>query len=169
MHHVAMAALLISVFFSCLAIGFLLSFPTAAKLLLTSSAIFAFAGTISAATSIGNSVLNFWAIFLSAASVGCALSAATRLFGRKVRWVHRFVIYTGYAATFAAMSVVALWLGSRTISGRFALVVLVLAYVAGSTAIFLAKTLIVRIAARTLPEYQASLNSASSQQDQPYW
>jgi hypothetical protein len=169
MHHIALTALVISALLSCCAIGFLLASASTSKLLLAASLFFALAGAISAGLGIGESILVFWAFFFAAAALGCGLSAALRLFARSTRWIHRFVIYDGYAATFALMGAAALFLSSRNLSGRLAAVILALTYIVGSLGIFLAKTLIVRVAARTMPEYQASLSSAPGNQGQSYW
>jgi hypothetical protein len=72
---------------------------------------------------------------------------------RTGRWVHRFVIYDGYGAVLAAMAALSLWSGGKAFPGWLVAVLLVGLYVVGSTAIFLAKTGIVRAANRLVPGY----------------
>ena len=87
------------------------------------------------------------------AGIGCTGNSFRHLKARTGRWVHRFVIYDGYGAVFAAMAAFSLWAGLHACPGRLVIVTLVGLYVAGSTAIFLAKTVIVRAANRLVPGY----------------
>lgn len=164
----AILSLAISALLACASTGLLLRSSTVSKLLIAASTVSAVAATFAAAACIGNSKLTFWAFLFAAASAGCAASAGIRLFLRATRWIHRFVIYAGYAAVFAAMGIVALCLSSGNLSAMIATIALLLVYLLGSAGIFLAKTLTLRIAARTMPEYQASLNSVAGG-GQAYW
>jgi hypothetical protein len=100
-----------------------------------------------------------WAFLFACGAFGCGVVAARKLGERSTRWVHRFVIYAGYAATFAAMGIIGLWLHENAASGKLAAAVLIGVYAAGSLCIFAAKTLTVRMARKTMPEYHASLGA----------
>jgi hypothetical protein len=90
-----------------------------------------------------------WAFLFACGACGCGVVAVRKLNLRAERWAHRFVIYAGYEATFAAMSTAGLWLTARAASGKLAAAVFIGVYLAGSACVFLAKTLTVRIAAKT--------------------
>jgi hypothetical protein len=99
--------------------------------------------------------------------VGPAAVASTRnLFFRPVRWIHRLTIYSGYGDV-AAVRAVALSLPVHAASVRVRATALVAAYAPGSSCIFLAKTLIVRRAVKTMPEYRASLGGGGK--NQGFW
>jgi hypothetical protein len=98
-----------------------------------------------------------WAFLFACGAFGCGVVAVRKLRERSTRWVHRFVIYAGYAATFAAMGITGLWLHEGAASGKLAAAVLSGVYAAGSLGIFAAKTLTVRNTKETMPEYHASL------------
>jgi hypothetical protein len=111
-----------------------------------------------------------WAFFFACGASGCTANAARNLNSLRGRWVHRSVIYAGYGATFAAMGVAGLWLARREASGGLAAAVFIGVFAVGSAGIFLAKTLTVRHAIRTMPGYQASLAEGRSGPDDPgYW
>ncbi len=101
--------------------------------------------------------LGNWSFLFACGAFGCGVVAVRNLDHRAVRWVHRFVIYAGYAATFAAMGVAGLWMYVPHYPGPLAAAVLIGVYVAGSLLTFLAKTLTVRMTRNTMPEYHASL------------
>jgi hypothetical protein len=165
----AILCLALSVFVACAAIASLLRSAAASKWLIVASTALGTLGTIAAASRIADSMVGFSAFGLAFASVGCAVSAGMRLRAHSARWVHRFVIYAGYSAVFAAMGIVALSLSSRHTDGKVAWLVLVAAYIVGSFGIFLAKALIIRRAMHTIPEYQASLPSAAQNEGSSYW
>jgi hypothetical protein len=98
-----------------------------------------------------------WAFLFACGACGCGAVAVRNLDRRPIRWIHRFVIYAGYAATFAAMGAAGLALHVQDAGEKLAAAVFILIYVAGSLCIFVAKTLTVRRARKTIPEYQASL------------
>jgi hypothetical protein len=128
-----------------------------AKSLLPCAIAAAAVGAMAAVLAGGLGGVAAWAFFFACAACGCDATAARNLFTRPPRWVHRFVIYAGYGATFAAMGAAGLWLETWAVSGRLAAAFFVGAYVVGSAGIFLAKTLTVRLIAKTMPEYHASL------------
>jgi hypothetical protein len=107
--------------------------------------------------------LEAWAILFASGAFSCGTTAIRNLKGRPIRWVHRFAIYAGYAATLAAMAIAAIRLDVRNSSGVVAAGVLVATYAAGSVCIFVAKTLILRSISRRLPEYIASLAEGPQQ------
>ena len=169
MLRITFVALAASALLASFAIALLLRSTLISKLLIVASAIVGGLAAVAAAASIGESLLRFWALLFSVASVGCALGGGARLFLRSARWIHRFVIYSGYAVVFAAMSAAALYLSARNPSGKLAILLLVLVYAAGSLAIFLAKSFTVRVAARKMPEYSAAVNSRAGYAGQKYW
>ncbi len=97
--------------------------------------------------------LQFWAIFFAMAGIGCMGNGFRHLKTRTGRWVHRFVIYDGYGAVLAIMTAFSLWAGGRAFPGWLVTTLLVGLYVAGSTAIFLAKTVNVSAANHLIPGY----------------
>jgi len=97
-----------------------------------------------------------WAFLFACACCGSGLNAIRNLSFRPIRWIHRFTIYSGYVATFAAMGAAALYLQVRAASNRMAAVALLAVYLVDSACIFLAKTFTVRRAIKTMPGYQAS-------------
>jgi hypothetical protein len=99
--------------------------------------------------------LGAWTIMFGCGALGCGIIAHRHLRDRGERWVHRFVIYASYAATFAAVAAVALWLKGRATSGLFAAAIIASVYIAGSAGVVTAKTLIVRYA--TAREYALSV------------
>jgi hypothetical protein len=127
-------------------------------------------GALAVELAAGHSGVTAWAFLFACAACGCHANAARYLFLRPARWIHRFVIYAGYGATFAGMGAAGLWLESRAASGWLAALVFIGVYVIGSAGIFLAKTLTVRRTATPMPEYLASLATDQSEQDgQNYW
>jgi hypothetical protein len=100
-----------------------------------------------------------WSFLFACASCGSGLNAIRNLFFRPIRWIHRFTIYSGYGATFAAMGAAALCMQVRAASNRTTAVALLAVYLIGSACIFLAKTFTVRRAIKTMPGYQASLKT----------
>ncbi len=98
-----------------------------------------------------------WAFLFACGACGCGVVALRNLNRRLTRWIHRFVIYAGYTATFAAMAAAGLVLHARDAGGKLAAAAFVLVYVAGSVCIFVAKTMTVRSARKTIPGYIASL------------
>jgi hypothetical protein len=108
--------------------------------------------------------LEAWAILFASGAFSCGTTAIRNLTSRPIRWVHRFAIYAGYAATFAAMAIAAICLDARNSSGLLAAGILIATYAAGSLCVFITKTLIVRsIMSRRLPEYIASLAEGPQQ------
>ena len=142
------------------------SIVTAKRLLLCAMVAVAI-GVLAVSFSGVQSGVMAWTFLFACGSCGCCGNAMRNLSARPPRWVHRFVIYAGYGATFAGMGAAGLWLESRAVSGWLAVGVFLGAYVLGSVCIFLAKTLTIRRTARTMPEYHASL--AAGQDDAGYW
>jgi hypothetical protein len=131
----------------------------AARLLLLLAIVAAAVAALEIAMTIPMQGLVTWAILFASGAFSCGTIALRNLKDRPTRWVHRFVIYDGYAATFAAMAIAAVWLDERDSSVKLATVALIGIYVAGSGCIFIAKTLIVRTMVRRMPEYAASLTA----------
>ena len=102
--------------------------------------------------------LGMWAILFASGAFSCGAVATRQLKDRPSRWIHRYVIYAGYAATLAAMAIAALWLHERSSAGLLATAVLIGIYLGGSGGIFLAKTLIVRSMIARMPEYRTTLS-----------
>src|SRR5450432_1547237 len=98
---------------------------------------------VTAVASIGHG----WAFLFALAACGCCLGGAKFLFLRGERWVHRFVIYTGYGATFAVM-------GAASLRG-YGVFALTGVWVLGSAGIFATKSLTVRWAVKHIPGYRA--------------
>ncbi len=118
-----------------------------AKVLLIGSIAVAACGVLLAGLAAAYGGLAAWAFLFACGSCSCSMTAARHLSNRPARWIHRFVIYAGYGATFAAMGAAGLWLDSREVPGRLAASVLIGAYLIGSAGIFVAKTVTVRQAA----------------------
>jgi hypothetical protein len=157
MHQFAAIALVVSSLLSAAAVAFFRwSMPTAKWLLLCALAV-AILGVLAVGLAGSQGGLTVWIFLFACGACGCNANAARNLVRRPPRWVHRFVIYAGYGATFAGMGAVGLWLRSKAITGTMFAVVLIGAYIVGSICIFVAKTLTVRLAAKTMPEYHASL------------
>jgi hypothetical protein len=135
----------------------------AARLLLLFANVAAAVGALEIAMTIQLDGLATWAILFASGAFSCGAIALRNVKDRPIRWVHRFVIYAGYAATLAAMAIAAVLLNARDSSGMFAGAALIGIYVAGSGCIFLAKTLIVRTMAKRMPEYAASLTAGPRQ------
>lgn len=141
-----------------------------ARLLLLGAVFAAAAGALAIALANLHGGALAWAFLFAGGAFGCSGHAAHNLVRRPTRWVHRFVIYAGYGATFATMAVVGLWLAARGSSGWLIAGAFFGVYVVGSACIFLAKTLTVRFAVMTMPEYQASLAAGQPGRDGPgYW
>ena len=141
-------------------ISFAWSFA-AARLLLLFATVAAAVGALEIAMTIPMDGLATWAILFASGAFSCSAIALRNLKDRPTRWVHRFVIYAGYAATFAVMAIAGLMLDARDSSGILATTALVGLYAAGSGGIFLAKTMIVRTMIKRTPEYAASLTASS--------
>lgn len=146
--------------------GFFRSSATAERLLLASMVAAAAGATLVAVADVGG-YLPAWAFLPACASFGCGANAGRHLFAKRGRWVHRFVIYAGYGATFAATAALAVLLTPRPPSGRAAAAILIGAFVLGSVGVFLAKTFTLKRLARTMPDYLASI--ASGQNGAGYW
>jgi hypothetical protein len=106
-------------------------------------------------------------ISVACRSCRCSLNAVRNLFGRPIRWIHRFTIYSGCGATFAAMGAVGLELQTRGAAGRWATAAFIGTYVIGSAGIFPAKTLAVRRAVKSMPQCQEPLGAGGD--NQGYW
>jgi multidrug transporter EmrE-like cation transporter len=147
-------------FLLCIAavISFASSFA-AARLLLLFATVAAVVGALEIAMTFQMDGLASWAILFASGAFSCGAIALRKLKDRPTRWVHRFVIYAGYAATFAVMAIAALVLDSRELPGMLSAAALFGIYVAASGCIFLAKTLIVRAMIKRMPEYAASLTA----------
>jgi hypothetical protein len=133
----------------------------AAKLLLLMAIAAAAVAALEIAMTVPSDGLTTCAILFAGGAFSCASIAFRNVKDRPARWVHRFVIYGGYAATFAAMAIAALLLGARDSSGKLAAAVFFGVYMLGSGSIFLAKTLIVLAMVKRMPDYAASLTSGS--------
>ena len=147
-----------------LAIAAIFSFPwslrTARFLLLTGN-VAAAVGALEIVLTTPIDGLATWAVLFASGAFSCGTIAMRQLKDRPIRWVHRYVIYAGYAATLAAMANAAVWLHARDSTSLVATGILLGIYLAGSAVIFVAKTLIVRVMVKRMPEYQASLTAAS--------
>ncbi len=163
-----MTVLAASAVLSAIAILSFLSSATAAKAVLPCAIAAAGIGALgsSGVAAQLHGGLAAWAFLFGCGSCGCGLNAARNLFFQPVRWIHRFTIYSGYGAVFAAMGAVTLGFEIHAVSVRVAATVLIVAYAIGSGCIFVAKTLIVRQALKTMPEYRAS---PVADGDQDYW
>jgi hypothetical protein len=152
--------------FLCIAAiaSFLCSFRTAGLLLLLAN-IAAAVGALEIVLTTPIDGLATWAVLFASGAFSCGAIAMRQLKDRPIRWVHRFVIYAGYAATLAAISIAAVWLHAQDSSGVVCTGVLLGTILAGSACIFLAKTLVVRIMVKRMPEYLASVKH----EDQQYW
>jgi hypothetical protein len=162
---IATIFLVLSLLLAAASIG---AFPwkfLAARLLLLCANALAAVGALEVAMTTPIEGLATWAILFAGGAFSCGTIALRQLKGRPIRWVHRYVIYAGYAATFAAMAIAALWLHARDATRAVGIGVLFGIYLAGSACIFIAKTLIVRSMIKRMPEYAESL-TASPQQ---YW
>ncbi|MES1200717.1 MAG: hypothetical protein ABUS57_04640 [Pseudomonadota bacterium] len=93
----------------------------------------------------------FWAGLFGAAALGCGFTGRQHFHGHPERWVHRFTIYVGYAAVFDAMA--ALALAPLGLAGWAWAGALVVAWVAGSAAIFRAKNATLRAVQAEMPDY----------------
>jgi hypothetical protein len=167
MLQLAAVALVISSLLSAAAV---VSFPwsvATAKLLLPVASVVAALGAVAVGVVDVQSAVAAWAFVFACGACGSDAIALRNLSTRPTRWVHGFVIYAGYGATFAAMAAAGLWLESRTVSGRVGALVYVGCYVVGSVGIFVAKALTVRRTVKTMPEYHASL--AAGQDGAGYW
>src|SRR6186997_1596316 len=96
--------------------------PSAARFLLSAATLTALLGALAGAVS-GRGVVAASSLGLLCAGLGCNLIGARQLVGQPPRWIHRFVIYAGYGATFGAMAAAGLWLERRTASPTLATVV----------------------------------------------
>ena len=141
MLRVAVIALVISVLLSAGAIvSFLWSTATARWLIIMANGA-AGLGAIEVVLAGELRGIGNWALLFACGSCGCGVVAVRHVEHRLERRVHRFVIYAGYAATFAAMGAVGLWLVAAEASGKVAAAVFVGVYIAGSAGVFVAKTL----------------------------
>jgi hypothetical protein len=167
MLELATLALVAAGVLSAAAVASFVRFAPTARHLLRSALVVAIVGTMAAVLGGHPSALRAWTLLFAAGACGCFVTAARNLLAQPARWVHRFVIYAGYGATFALMGAGGLWLETRAIAGWPAAGMLVGVYAVGAAAIFLAKTLIVRRTAQTMPEYHDSL--AAGQDGPDYW
>jgi hypothetical protein len=157
MLHIATILLALSILFSAAAIASLLRSTAVAKwLILMANGAAALAALETVLAGELGGVRN-WSFLFACGACGCGIVALRNLDHRLTRWIHRFVIYAGYAATLAAMGAAGLVLHARDAGGKLAATAFVLTYVAGSLCIFVAKTLTIRSARKTTPEYIASL------------
>ena len=132
----------------------------AAKLLLLFANIAAAVGALEIAMTIPLNGLATWAILFASGAFSCGAIALRNLKDHPTRWVHRFVIYAGYAATFAAMSISALWCSMRVIHPAWSPRQRLLASMRRARALFSRpRRLIVRAIIKRMPEYAASLSA----------
>jgi hypothetical protein len=157
MLHIATILLTLSSSFSVAAIAALLRWAEVAKWLMLLANCAALLGALEVVFANELDGVGNWAFLFACGACGCGVVALRNLDRRLTRWIHRFVIYAGYTATFAAMGAAGLVLHARDTGGKLAAAAFVLIYIAGSLCIFVAKTLTVRCAQKTMPEYQASL------------
>ena len=149
MLQVAGIALLVSILFSAAAIVSFSRSTAAARWLMICANGAAILGVLELVLTHELNGVAECAFLFACGACGCGVVAVRKLSQRSERRVHRFVIYAGYAATFAAMGTAGLWLTARAASGKLAAAVFIGVYLAGSVCVFLAKTLTVRIAAKT--------------------
>jgi hypothetical protein len=170
MYQVAGVALILS---GVLSAGAIVSFPwsvSTSRLLLPAALACAAFAVLTAGLTGVVSALAAWTAFFAFGASGCDATAIRNLFSRPTRWVHRFVIYSGYGTTFAWMGAGSVWLGAKAVPGRLTAGVLVGVFVAGSGCIFLAKLLTLRLTASSMAEYHASLTfQARGQDGDHYW
>jgi hypothetical protein len=133
----------------------------AARMILNIAAVTVVLGGLTTAA-VGRSALTVCVLIFSWAGCACCVIAVRHLRDRSERWIHRFVIYAGYGATFAAMSAASVGLSQRPSAPWLAAVVLVGAWVLGSVCVFVAKTLTVRLVAKAMPDYMAALGADPS-------
>jgi hypothetical protein len=130
----------------------------ASRVMVLSANVAAAVGALEIAMTTPLGGLATWAILFASGAFSCGAVATRQLKDRQSRWVHRYVIYAGYAATLAAMAIAALWLHEWSSAGLLATAVLIGIYLAGSGCIFLAKTLVVRRMVTRMPESLGSLS-----------
>ncbi len=106
-----------------------------------------------AAALLPSSQAPFWPSFFLAASAALSLAAWGILAFKLMRWVHRFVIYGGYAAVFGGMGLTVRVLQGRQAGAATQLAGLGLVYLIGSGAIFLVKAWTLRRAKTAFPGY----------------
>jgi hypothetical protein len=170
MTYVAAIALISTCLLSAAAV---LSFSwsiASAKVFLRLAQVAAVVGVAATGVTAGRGAIATWEFLFACAACGCFLNAARYLSTRPTRWIHRYVIYAGYGSTFALMAGAGSPLEARSASGWTAAAVFFAIYVAGSVCIFVAKTLTVRRAVKTMPEYQSSLGGGPGEANAPtYW
>ena len=157
MLRIATVLLALAMLFSVAAIVSFARSPAVAKWMMLLANGAAVLGAIEVVFANGLGGVGNWAFLFACGACGCGVVALRNLDRRLTRWIHRFVIYAGYAGTFAAMGIAGLVLHARDAGGKLAAASFVLIYIAGSLGIFVAKTLTVRSARKTMPEYIASL------------
>jgi hypothetical protein len=128
-----------------------------ASLAALSAGVLSAAGAVVVSLSPGQPFL-FWPTLFATLAVGSALAAGGILTLRTKRWLHRFAIYSGFAATFAFMG----WVAEvqpqllPAFGGWKLAALLTGCYLVGSAAIFGAKTLALHGAPIAFPEYDPS-------------
>jgi hypothetical protein len=128
----AAIALVVSGLLSAAAVASFSWSVATAKVLLPFATVVATLGILAVALAGEPSGARAWAFLFACAACGCCANAARNLFSRPTRWVHRFVIYAGYGATFAGMGAASLWLESRAMSGGLTVAVFIGVYALGS-------------------------------------
>ena len=136
MLQLAVIALVVSGLLSAAAVVFFAWSVVTARFLLPCASVVAMLGAMAVGLAGGPSGVRAW-LLAACGAFGCDTNAARNLIARPARWVHRFVIYAGYGATFAGMGVASLWLQYRAVSGWLAIGVFVGAYAVGSVFIFI--------------------------------
>ena len=116
------------------------------------------------ATDMHLAIASVWGWGFVVCACACCVIAGVYLKGHLARWVHRFLIYSGFAATFSAMAAAGFWMGSRGMPGHKVAGIFIGIYVVGSACIFAAKTVVIRRVAKIMPEYISSLSNG-----QGYW
>jgi hypothetical protein len=131
----------------------------ASRVLLLCANVAAAVGALEIALTTQLGGLATWAILFASGAFSCGVVATRQLKDRSSRWVHRYVIYAGFAATFTAMAIAALWLHEWSLDRLLAQTVLIVTYVVGCGCIIVAKGLIVQRMVTQMPEYFASLSA----------
>ncbi len=142
------------------------------KVFLMAAIVAAVIGAVfnAAADQQGAAAATIWGWGFVFCTCACCVIAGVYLKGRLARWMHRFVIYSGFAATFSAMAAAGFWMGSRGTPGYWVVGIFIGIYVVGSACIFAVKTLTIRRVARIMPDYISSLSGNPLEQGgQGYW
>ncbi len=141
MLQVAGIALISSILLSGAAIGSFSWSRAVAKWLMVCSNSAAILGVLEIVLANARTGAGNWAFLFACGAFGCGVVAVRNVNQGSTRWVHRFAIYAGYAATFAAMGTAGLWLHAQATTGKAAAATFIGIYVAGSVCVFLAKTM----------------------------